>query len=472
MSDNKRIGRQFPTQSVVLEYNDTKGGEAILLYEQSTRRLMPWQKEQLYNIMATDDEGYWRHIKYGWSIPRRNGKSELAIARSIWGLLHDEAILYTAHLVNTSTTAFLKIVKILGEMGYIEGEDIKINRQKGGESIKMLKNGGGYINFRTRTGTGGLGEGYDLLIIDEAQEYTADQETALQYVVSDSQNPQTLMLGTPPTAVSKGTVFPKYRKNVLTGKTQDNGWVEWGVTQMSDVEDVDLWYLCNPSLGLILSERSVRGENREDNVDYNIQRLGLWITYNQRSAISREEWRKLIVETVSMPEKPRIYMGIKYAKGTSNVSLAAAVKLADGSIFVEAIDCRPTREGNAWMMPYLLNPHVAGIIIDGANGQTILADEMKQAGVKKKPVLPKVGDIIEANSMFETAVLSGTIKHSDQPSLEQIASNCEHRSIGSNGGFGYVSILVGADISLLDAVLLAYWLCATAKEKKKQIINY
>lgn len=124
------------------------------------------------------------------------------------------------------------------------------------------------------------------------------------------------------------------------------------------------------------------------------------------------------------------------------------------------------------MMPYLLNPHVAGIIIDGANGQTILADEMKQAGVKKKPVLPKVGDIIEANSMFETAVLSGTIKHSDQPSLEQIASNCEHRSIGSNGGFGYVSILVGADISLLDAVLLAYWLCATAKEKKKQIINY
>ena len=40
MSDNKRIGRQFPTQSVVLEYSDTKGGEAILLYEQSTRRLI------------------------------------------------------------------------------------------------------------------------------------------------------------------------------------------------------------------------------------------------------------------------------------------------------------------------------------------------------------------------------------------------------------------------------------------------
>ncbi len=27
MSDDKRIGRQFPTQSVVLPYTETKGGE-------------------------------------------------------------------------------------------------------------------------------------------------------------------------------------------------------------------------------------------------------------------------------------------------------------------------------------------------------------------------------------------------------------------------------------------------------------
>ncbi len=36
MSDNKRIGRQFPTQSVVLEYSDTKGGEATQMYDKSS----------------------------------------------------------------------------------------------------------------------------------------------------------------------------------------------------------------------------------------------------------------------------------------------------------------------------------------------------------------------------------------------------------------------------------------------------
>jgi phage terminase large subunit-like protein len=97
---------------------------------------------------------------------------------------------------------------------------------------------------------------------------------------------------------------------------------------------------------------------------------------------------------------------------------------------------------------------------------------MKDAGIRKKPILPKVAEIIEANSMFEAAVLSGTLCHSDQPSLEQIAANVEHRAIGNNGGFGYVSILEGADVSLLDAVLLAHWICATTKvEKKKQRVS-
>ncbi len=51
-----------------------------------------------------------------------------------------------------------------------------------------------------------------MLIIDEAQEYTIDQESSLKYVILASKNTQVIMLGTPPTAVSHGTVFQKLRK--------------------------------------------------------------------------------------------------------------------------------------------------------------------------------------------------------------------------------------------------------------------
>lgn len=471
MSDEKRIGRQFPTRSVVLPYEETKGGEAVAFYDQSKHKSMEWQRAMIYDIMAVDEDGLWRHIKFGWSIPRRNGKSELLIMRADHGLKHDERVLYTAHRTSTATASFQKVLRLLSEQGFTENDDYKVNRSKGQEHIEWLR-GSGYVNFRTRTNTGGLGEGYDVLLIDEAQEYTADQETALQYVVTDSPNPQTLLCGTPTTAVSAGTVFKNYRRDVLSGNTQDCGWAEWGVPKQSDVEDVDLWYECNPSLGLILTERSVRGENRRDALDYNIQRLGLWVEYNLKSAISREEWRGLIAERPQLSSEPRIFFGIKFAKSLPNVSLVAAVELPDGNIFVEGIDCRPMRDGIDWLLQYLKNPHLRGVAIDGASGQTMLKEAMKDEGIKTKPLLPKVAEVIEANSMFELAISKQTIRHSDQPALEQIAANCEHRAIGTNGGFGYSSILEGADVSLLDAAVLAYWICATTKtERKKQRIS-
>ena len=122
-------------------------------------------------------------------------------------------------------------------------------------------------------------------------------------------------------------------------------------------------------------------------------------------------------------------------------------------------------------MPYLLNEHVRSVVVDGASGQGILTDEMKAAGIKKKLVLPKISDIVEANALFEQNVFGGIICHSDQPSVEQIVGNCEHRAIGSGGGFGFSSILEGADVSLLDSLALAAWACSTAKEKRVQKVS-
>ncbi len=49
----------------------------------------------------------------------------------------------------------------------MEGEDFETKKQRGAEVIKMLDGSGGEIQFRTRSTKGGLGEGYDLLIIDD-----------------------------------------------------------------------------------------------------------------------------------------------------------------------------------------------------------------------------------------------------------------------------------------------------------------
>lgn len=461
-----RKGRQTPTQSVVLPYTATKGADAIDLYNTTGRTAQEWQELLLADILAYNEEGLWVHTKFGYSVPRRNGKNEIVAIREMYGLVSGEKILHSAHRTTTTHSAWERLLDLLEKAGI---GVVSSYRAFGKEHIEVED--GGKIEFRTRTSKGGLGEGFDLLIIDEAQEYQDDQESALKYVVSDSQNPQTIMCGTPPTPVSSGTVFTKFRGSALAGSTVDSGWAEWSVEHQTDIHDIDAWYETNPSMGTILNERKVRAEIGEDPIDFNIQRLGWWIRYNQKSAISKAEWNEL-KESAPPELVGDLFVGVKYGHDGANVAMAVASRTKAGRIFVECIDCREVRIGNAWMIDYLRCMNARKVVVDGANGQQLLAAEMKDYGLGK-PVLPTVKEIIVANATFEQGLFQQTVSHMGQPSLANAVGNCEKRNIGSNGGFGYRSIKDGVDIALLDSVILAYWACAETKTaKKKQRVSY
>jgi len=452
-------GNQIPTKSVVLKYKQSKGKEAIKLYNSTTRRAQEWQKNLINHIMGTDKKGLWTHTKFGYSVPRRNGKNEIVAIREMWGLNNGEKILHTAHRTTTSHSAWERLCQLLDEAG------IPYNSTKQ-FGLETIRTNNGKISFRTRSSKGGLGEGFDLLVIDEAQEYTDDQESALKYVVSDSKNPQTIFCGTPPTVVSAGTVFTKLRTSTLEGKVPNGGWAEWSVDRQTDPEDVSAWYQTNPSLGKILTERKIRDEIGSDEIDFNIQRLGLWIKYNQKSAISEIEWNRLKEENV--PELvSKLYVGIKYGYDGKNVALAIAAKTSDDRVFVEVVDCRPIQSGDAWIIDFLSKADIESVEVDGASGQNILAQDMKDAKLKS-PNLPTVKWVISANAGFEQGLYAGKICHMGQESLSQVATNCEKRTIGSQGGFGYKAINEDMESALLDSVIYAYYACASAKPKRKQ----
>ena len=460
-----RVGRQLPTTSVILPYERSYGKEAAELYKLSGNTLQEWQELIVTDIMAVNEDGLWTHTKFGFSVPRRNGKTEVLTSRELHGLLTGEHILHTAHLTDTAHIAWERLKSRIEAIGIRPKSTYKAY---GKERIEL--EGGGVIDFRTRTNSGALGSGYDLLVIDEAQEYTRAQQTALNYVVSSSKNPQTIMTGTPPTAVSAGSVFRDFRDNVLAGEGINAGWAEWAVDHMTDVHDVDAWYETSPSLGQILTERIVRDEINGDDIDFNIQRLGLWIKYNQQSAISEPEWDALKVET--LPELVgHLFVGIKFGRDGETVSMSIAVKTKDDRVFVEAIDCRPQREGNDWMVNFLVKSDVQAAFIDGASGVESFKKEAKNQKLKGLNVIT-TKEAIAAASDFETAVTAKTICHRGQPALRQSVCNAQHRAIGSNGGFGYKTLDDAVDVTLLESTMLATYACASAKEPKQQRVFY
>ena len=475
----KRIGNPVPSFTNVTKPEKSKGKQAIALYAATRQKLMEWQQTQIIGLMARDGKNLWSYPDWCLSLSRRNGKGEILAARELWGILAaGEKILHTAHRTSTSHDAYERLYRLLIRGGFEERQRKKgkglpgtfyASKQYGLETIIIY--GGGEIHFRTRTDTGGLGEGFDVLVVDEAQEYTSKQQSALTYTVSAAKNPQTILVGTPPTATSKGDVFPRFRRKIMEGKSDLVGWTEWSIEKLTeDIEDVELWYRLNPSLGLILSERNIRRELTTGVVDFNVQRLGLWLSYKQDSAISPKEWEDVRVEDV--PElEPKRFWGIKFGIDGTNVALSVASKTTDGRVYVEHIECEPVRDGTDWLIEFLKNPKTAKVAVDGASGQQIMVDAMKEAKIAKKPVLPTVKEIIAANAMFETG-LQGNLAHVEQAKVTRIVTNCEKRAIGSNGGFGYRSQVEDADVAIMDSMILAYWLAMTTKTAAPQKINY
>ena len=482
-SKKNRTGRQEPVQSFILPYRKSHGREAVELYQRTGRKALPWQKNLIRDILAVGRGGFWKHQKFGYSVPRRNGKSEAIFVRELWGLDHGEKICHTAHRTTTSHGAWVKLCQLLTAAGYVElgrkkkdepdpENGFRTNKQNGLERITLVN--GGEIHFRTRTPNGGLGEGFDLLIIDEAQEYTTAQESALIYTVSDSKNPQTLFCGTPPTAISSGDVFLRMRNATLAGKSYETGWAEWSIPeQTKDIHNRDLWYQTNPSLGYHLQERVIQSEISDDKArltDFNIQRLGLWLQYNLKSAVSAAEWEALRADSPPELSGPLFY-GVKYGHDGKNAALSVAVRTADDRIFVECIDCRPIRAGNDWMFPWLTAGNWASVTVDGANGESILVNNMKSMRLHA-PILATTNDVIQASAAFELAVQNGRLCHMGQPSLTASVTNCDKRAIGSGGGFGYKSIKDGVDITLTESMILAFHACSGYKPKKKQVLSY
>ena len=130
-----RKGRQTPTRSVVIPYTETKGLDAVDLYNKTEKTAMDWQSLILSDIMATNEDDLWTHSKFGFSVPRRNGKSECVIMRELWGFVNGEKILHTAHRTTTSHSSWERIADILTKAGYVEGDDFKTHKQYGLEDI-------------------------------------------------------------------------------------------------------------------------------------------------------------------------------------------------------------------------------------------------------------------------------------------------------------------------------------------------
>ena len=112
----------------------------------------------------------------------------------------------------------------------------------------------------------------------------------------------------------------------------------------------------------------------------------------------------------------------------------------------------------------------AGVLVDGASGLETFKRESKEQKLKGINAAT-VKEVIQASSDFETAIANKTLCHSGQPGLRQSVTNCQHRAIGSGGGYGYKTLDDDIEVALMESAVLAIHACANAKEAKRQRVG-
>ncbi len=474
----RKVGNQVPTYSWCGSYTRTEGPFAIAMANAYGLAPLPWQQMILNDWLAIDDNGKLLNSLCVVPVPRQNGKTGIIEPRETWGLVHrGEWILHTAHEYQTALLAFNRLRKKFGECKNDPRAQfpelnalVKRYTTSSNQMVLDLKNGA-HIEFRTRGNNDDVGRGgtFDLVVVDEAQSYTDEQDSSLSPLNSAAPtgSPQFIMAGTvpKPTSPHKGERFASVRASLHNEPYIGACIHEWAASDIGDVTDVERWYEFNPSLGYQLLESALLTDSRKMNQDtFAREHLGWWPELAGASmAIREDDWYSCKIDD---PEKDgSVVYAVKFSPDGSTGVLAACHKPDDGKPFIYVVEALPLSEGIGWFVDKLIPKAdtASQIVIDGQSNAQTLNERLLAAGMPSKVILrPRTNDVIAACASLVNAVKEHQVTHYGQPGLDNSATKTKRRRIGSNGGWGFQST-DEADATLIEACALAYWCAMTTK---------
>lgn len=433
--------------------------------------LWPWQRSILDCWLGVDEGGRYSTTSAGLAVPRQNGKNVCLEAREFFGLVvKHERILHTAHQTRTSKKSFRRLEAMFTDKRHPEVcKLVKDIRYTNGEEAIELTNGG-RIEFATRTRQAARGfDGISLVVYDEAQELTDDQVEAVMATLAASTTGtrQIIYTGTPPYPGCPGVVFYRRREACTGFPCESDAWHEWSVAGESvdklDVDNVELWYAANPSLGYLLTENFTAEERRSMAADgFARERLGWWppaAAAADDRCISETVWDACRSEEPK-PEGKTAY-GVKFSADGSEVALCGAVVPKSGPARISMIERRPTGMGSQWLADWLNARYAKAscVVIDGRNGVDVLVDKIAKTWVAKDSVIrPGSKDMLAAVSTLTDCLAEQTVTwFYGQEALRESAISSTRRPISGGWGFG------GDNSAPIEAAALALWGAKTSR---------
>ena len=493
MGRRKRIGTQTTTYSYTAPYEFTEGQLAADFADSYGMPPHQWQRTVLDDWLAVESDGTLVNSLCLMTCPRQNGKTGICVPREDWGLRYrNERILHTAQEYQTSRVAFDRLREKFGSCKHdINAKYPELNRlvdrytTSAGQMILDLKDGG-HIEFRTRGNSGDMGRGgtFDVIVIDEAQSYTDEQDAALSPLNSaaPSGSPQTILMGTvpDPRKPHKGEVFMRLHDMSHADPYVGMCAHEWGTDEVGDVMDEERWYETNPSLGMNLLISGLRKDSKSMSAEtFAREHLGWWGgVVSAVKPIDRALWNACCIgdaDAEALHGSP-VY-SVKFDKDGQVGSIAVCLVPDDNRArpHVEYIDSWPLNRGIGRFLEWFLDAsqHAMAIVMDGRSDAVTLHGKLVAAGMNEGAlILPKSNEVADACSGFVDAVRSRELTHINQEQTSDALHKCTKRKIGNAGGYGFDSD-EPVDTTIAESMALAHWLAVRAmrEQAEEMMIN-
>lgn len=484
-----RSGSQTPTFEHIGKYAYTIGDEVAEMFaEDGGATFYPAQLHELNLMLARNADGSPAAMTLGISKPRQNGKSYAARYYAAYmAVFEHRDVLYSAHHSSTTKKMFMALCDLFENAERFPefAHDVKhISHARGYEGFYFNDwtddagafHKGGCIEFATRTNSGSRGGTYSVIVIDEAQELTNEQQEAMLPTISASSDindlskmPQQIYIGTPPGSTCNGTVFASMHRTVHEDNNTSVWWLEWSLesrniaASISSLDSaIDFAYETNPAMGYRIAEKTVVNEFETMSLDgFARERLGWWCPDVSIAdyAIKKDVWDACRSDELK-PEGKTAY-GVKFSADGSEVCLCGAVIPQAGPGRISIIDRKATGQGVQWLADWLNARYkeASCVVIDGRNGVDVLVDKIADTWKYKGSVIrPGVRDLIAAVGTLTDALSEQSVTwYSGQEMLRDSAITSTKRAVGGGWAFG------GDNAIPIEACALALWGAKTSK---------
>lgn len=408
-----------------------------------------WQRGTGRLILAKTKDGKYAATVggVGLSLPRQVGKTYL-IGAIVFALCIDNpglTVIWTAHHSRTAGETFLAM-QGMARRRRIAPYVGKVYTAANSEEVRFVN--GSRILFGARERGFGRGfAGVDILVCDEGQILTDRALDNMLATMNTAPNALPLFMGTPPTPADPSESFERMRADALSGESDDVAWIECGAPPGVDPDDRKAWAQANPSYPHRTPVASMlRLRKKLKPASWLREGLGIWDDDSLNPGIL-PRW-SLIGSDAPAKRKP-VALGIAANLAGTHITLGAA---SGGKRRHLRVVMRVPFEEQARLVRKavrLQERHGCPIAVDEKGPAATLVDALEDEGANVD--VYGLTELIQACADIKTAVVDGTVWHSNDPLLNDQVRDATWRKVGDRLVFGRKAV----DIDALESVTWA-----------------